>query len=83
MRRKFISLAHLVGVCVRELVLEHGRAGVDEPGVGDDPELLHLGREEDGGGRQEQGVHAAEGVLRVEPLEEHRGRGDHLNLTQK
>ena len=61
-----------------ELVLDDGGAGVDEPSVGDHTELLHLAAQEHAGGSQQQRVHGIEAVHRVEPLEEHRGAGNHL-----
>ena len=63
---------------VAELVLDDGGAGVDEPGVGYHPELLHFAAEEHAGRRQQQRVHRVEAVHGVEPLEEHGGARDDL-----
>ena len=68
---------------VVELVLDDGGAGVDEPRVGDHPELLHLAAQEHAGGSQQQRVHRVEAVHGVEPLEEHRGAGNHLITTNQ
>ena len=40
--------------------------------------MAYLACKEDAGWRHEEGVHGVEGVLGVEALEEHGGRGDHL-----
>ena len=40
--------------------------------------MAYLACKEDAGWCHEEGVHGVEGVLGVEALEEHCGRGDHL-----
>jgi len=72
------AVGKLLGVRIAELGLYGRLANGNQSGIGDDAELLHLGGQQDAGGRQQQRINVFQRVSRVEALKVHCGRGNDL-----